>query len=88
LVSSTTPDLLPPPEQPARRASLAGLLSLLGPGKDAAKGKANFVTLLGLEPARERVQMLADQARAHLAPFGHRAKFLKDSVDFVLDRRS
>jgi farnesyl diphosphate synthase len=57
-------------------------------GKDLAKGKANFVTLLGVEAARGRLDLLAEQAKAHLDPFGPRAEFLRDSVDFVLQRRN
>ncbi len=57
-------------------------------GKDAARGKANFVTLLGVGAARERVELLAAQCRAHLDIFGQDALYLKASVDFVLDRRA
>jgi farnesyl diphosphate synthase len=57
-------------------------------GKDAAKGKANYVTLLGAGAARERLALLTEQTKAHLEPFGSRAEFLRDSVDFVLERRS
>ena len=57
-------------------------------GKDADKGKANYVTLLGAEAARERLSLLAEQTKAHLDPFGSRAEFLRASVDFVLDRRN
>ncbi|HRD46331.1 MAG TPA: polyprenyl synthetase family protein [Caulobacter sp.] len=57
-------------------------------GKDADKGKANYVTLLGVDAARDRVALLAEQTRAHLDPFGKRAETLRLSVDFVLDRRS
>lgn len=55
-------------------------------GKDAEKGKANYVTLLGVGDARQRLNLLIDQTKAHLEPFGRRADFLRNSVDFVLDR--
>jgi farnesyl diphosphate synthase len=56
--------------------------------KDAEKGKANFVTLLGVDAARERLGVLAKQTKTHLDPFGSKAEFLRASVDFVLERRN
>jgi farnesyl diphosphate synthase len=56
-------------------------------GKDAARGKANYVTLLGAGAARQRVELLSSQCKAHLDIFGEEAKYLRESVDFVLDRR-
>ena len=53
---------------------------------DDAAGKANFVTLLGIDGARERVSILAAQAKEHLAIFREKAHILLQSVDFVLDR--
>ena len=57
-------------------------------GKDAEKGKTNFVTLLGLGEAKRRVEMLSDQAKSRLDIFGGKARYLRDSVDFVLNRRN
>jgi len=54
---------------------------------DETAGKANFVTLLGVEQAEERVRLLAAQAKEHLAIFRNRANILLQSVDFVLDRK-
>jgi farnesyl diphosphate synthase len=57
-------------------------------GKDEARGKANYVTLLGVEAAKERVALLTAQTKAHLDPFGERGHVLRSAVDFVLDRRA
>jgi farnesyl diphosphate synthase len=63
--------------------------SILGKatGKDLDHGKMNFVSLLGVEGAHDRVRYLAAQAKQHLAPFGARASSLLHTVDFVLNRR-
>lgn len=57
-------------------------------GKDEAAGKANFVTLLGVEGAQQRVRLLAAQAKDHLSVFHNRANILLQSVDYVLARHS
>lgn len=54
--------------------------------KDAAAGKATFVSLLGLEGARARAQALVDEAEAALASFGDRADALRDAARFVIAR--
>lgn len=57
-------------------------------GKDAARGKATFVSLLGEEGARARAEMLAGQAKRHLDPFDQKANPLRRLADFVISRRS
>jgi len=55
-------------------------------GKDADLGKATFVSILGLNGARERAKLLGAKAKNHLEPWGTSAQTLKDTVDFVLER--
>jgi len=57
-------------------------------GKDAARGKATFVSLLGAERARSQARMLADQAAKHLDLFAEKADLLRDLARWVVDRRS
>ncbi len=56
-------------------------------GKDAALGKATFVSILGPERARAQAQMLAEQAVRHLAIFDENADFLRDVAHFIVERR-
>jgi farnesyl diphosphate synthase len=57
-------------------------------GKDAERGKATFVSLLGLDGAKQRVQLLSAQAKQHIALFGERAHYLNQIVDSIIDRRT
>lgn len=54
--------------------------------KDAGAGKATFVSLLGLEPARNRANALISEAKKAIHPFGPRAQTLRDLADYVLAR--
>ena len=54
--------------------------------KDAEAGKATFVSLLGLDAAREQARSLVDEAERHLAPYGGRAQTLIDAARFVIAR--
>ncbi|MGE5547871.1 MAG: polyprenyl synthetase family protein [Solirubrobacterales bacterium] len=56
-------------------------------GKDGEKGKATFVSLLGIERARAQADMLADQACRHLDVFGDKADVLRETARFVVERR-
>lgn len=57
-------------------------------GKDAAAGKATFVSILGLDRARAQARMLADQAIQHLDLFDERADLLRQAAHFVITRRN
>ena len=56
-------------------------------GKDADLGKATFVSILGLDGARDRAKALGQRAKNHLEPWGSSAQTLRDTVDFVLERQ-
>lgn len=51
-------------------------------------GKATFVTILGLERAREQARLLTDQAVRHLDIFEDRADDLRAIARFILERTS
>ena len=57
-------------------------------GRDAARGKATMVAVLGPEMARAHADMLSRQAAAHLEGFGDRAALLRALAAFVVARRS
>ena len=56
--------------------------------KDAGRGKATLVALLGIDAARARLDALVDEAEAALAPFGERGATLKEAARFIAVRRA
>lgn len=56
--------------------------------KDAERGKATFVSVLGIEDSRKKARALAAQAASRLDLFGEKAELLRDLPEFVIARRS
>lgn len=54
--------------------------------KDAERGKASFVTVLGAERARAQAHLLVEQACGHLEPFEGRAQLLAAAARYVVER--
>jgi len=57
-------------------------------GKDAAAGKATFVSVLGIDGAKGRLEQLVTEAETALAPFGPAAAMLIEGAHFVAERRA
>lgn len=55
-------------------------------GKDAKQGKLTFVSLYGLDNARQKAEKLITEAKESLQIFGSKAADLKDLADFIISR--
>ncbi|MFN3747658.1 MAG: polyprenyl synthetase family protein [Sphingorhabdus sp.] len=55
-------------------------------GKDADAGKATFVSLMGLDRAKQQAEILVDQAISHLSSYGHEADLLRAIARYILER--
>ncbi|MEQ8773141.1 MAG: polyprenyl synthetase family protein, partial [Erythrobacter sp.] len=54
--------------------------------KDEVQGKQTFVTLMGVDKAREQARALVDQAVAHLGGHGSEADTLRALARFIVER--
>ena len=57
-------------------------------GKDAIAGKATFVSLLGLDGARNRAAELVRAAEDALSVYGEDAETLRQAARFVISREN
>lgn len=56
--------------------------------KDAAQGKVTFVSIYGLNKAKEIAASLIKEAQESLNIFGNRAKTLQNLAQYIIDRKS
>lgn len=54
--------------------------------KDADAGKGTFVSLMGLDRAKQQAAMLVTQANEHLASYGSEADLLRAIADYITER--
>jgi farnesyl diphosphate synthase len=56
-------------------------------GKDAMQNKPTYVSLLGMQAAREMAQRLHDEALSSLVDFGDKGQQLRNLADFIVLRK-
>ena len=56
-------------------------------GKDADNGKPTYVSLLGIQAARDMAQRLHSEALETLDEFGGAARRLRELADFIVLRK-
>ncbi len=56
--------------------------------KDADQGKATFVSIYGLDKAKEIAKDLIKEAKESIAIFGAKAQTLQDLADFIIERQN
>ena len=56
-------------------------------GKDAAQGKATYVSAMGLAEAREMANALRSEAREAIEAFGERGRRLHELAHFIVTRK-
>ena len=68
----------------------AGDASVMGKpsGQDADRGKAGFVTLMGLKEARQAAHRLIEDSYAELAPWQNLAEYMLNLATFAITRNS
>ena len=68
----------------------AGDASVMGKpsGQDADRGKAGFVTLMGLDEARQAAHRMIEDANAELAPWQNLAEYMQSLATFAITRNS
>lgn len=55
-------------------------------GSDKKNKKLTFPALYGLEESKRRAQLLVEEAKAALEPFGRRAQVLKQLANYIIER--
>lgn len=54
--------------------------------KDEAAGKQTFLSLMGLDRAKDQAQMLVNQAKSHLNGYGEEANLLRAIAEYTVQR--
>ena len=55
-------------------------------GKDADAGKATFVSLMGLDQAKQKAKDLIEESHEAINCYGERASVLRDTANFIISR--